>query len=141
MCNMASKTINIKQIYVPYWEWEDWINGMWKKGDETRLREAIEFTGDHVIYGNAMKEVITAWPRTILNTLTNPSVNKRAFLGHCAVCFKLGIAESVTRMAWKHLTDQQRYDADKVAQETINDWLNDYRSKEIYKPVGNEVLF
>ncbi len=121
--------MKIKQVYIPYWEWEDWINGMWADGDETRLQEAIDFTGDHVKYGNAMKEVIAAWPRTMLNSLTNPSMNKRAFLGQCAVCYKLGIQEFITRIAWKELTDQQRYDADKVAQEIINEWLLNHRLK------------
>ena len=133
--------MKINQVYTPYWEWEDWVNGMWGAGDETRLKEAVDFTGDHIKYGNAMKEVIKAWPRTMLNSLTNTSINKRAFLGHCAVSYKLGIQESITRMAWRQLTDQQRYDADKVAQETINDWLNDYRNKQVHKNVGTQMLF
>lgn len=131
----------IKQVYIPYWEWEDWINGMWGKDD--RLQEAIEFTGNAERYGSAMREVIEAWPRTMLNSLTNNSINKRAFLGHCAVCFKLGICESTTRAAWKQLTDQQRYDADKVAQETIDKWLQEYaqRNKAVHKDVGRPLLF
>lgn len=131
------------QAYVPYWKWEDYINGMWNTYDESRLQEAIEFTGDHIKYGNAMREVIEAWPRTMLNSLTNNSINKRAFLGHCAVCFKLGITESTTRAAWKELTDQQRYDADKVAQETINEWIRDYESKNkpVRRNVGASLLF
>jgi hypothetical protein len=135
--------MKIKQVWVPYWEWEDWINGMWSKGDDERLNEAIEFTGDHVKYGNAMKEVITAWPRTMLNSLTNPSINKRAFLGHCAVSFKLSIQESITRAAWKHLSDKQRYDADKVAQETIDGWTKEYErsNTKLYIPMGAPVLF
>lgn len=112
----------MKQQYIPYWEWEDWRNGMWLRGDESRLQEATDFTGDHVRYGNAMKEVIEAWPRTMLNSLTNPSINKRAFLGHCAVSYLTGITEDIVRMAWKRLTDEQRTAADKVAQETIDEW-------------------
>lgn len=130
----------IEQVYIPYWEWEEWIAGMWAKGDESRLQEAIDFTGDDVKYGGAMKEVIVAWPRTMLNSLTNPSINKRAFLGHCAVMFKLGITEDITRMAWKLLTDQQRYDADKVAQETINHY-HETRNRTVYKNMGTAVLF
>lgn len=138
------KTANrIKQVYTPYWEWEDFINGMWAIGDETRLPEAIEFTGDHNKYGSAMKEVVIAWPRTMLNSLTNMSINQRAFLGHCAVCFKLGIQESITRMAWKELNNKQRYEADKVAQETIDEWKQNYVQKNpgLYKNMGTAVLF
>ena len=133
----------IKQVYIPYWEWEDYLNGMWSKGDASRLQEAITFTGDHIKYGSAMKEVITAWPRTMLNSLTNPSINKRAFLGHCAVSFKFGIQEVVTRAAWKELTDKQRYDADKVAQETIDEWLQNYErtNRKLHPLVGAPMLF
>ncbi len=131
------------QVYIPYWEWEDYLNGMWSKGDSTRLQEAVTFTSNHILYGEAMKEVITAWPRTMLNSLTNPSINKRAFLGHCAVSYKLGIQEVITRAAWKELTDTQRYDADKVAQETIDEWTSNYERANIklHKPVGTAMLF
>lgn len=143
LANLGMLMIPIKQIYVPYWEWEDFINGMWATGNEQRLQEAIDFTGDHIGYGNAMKEVVIAWPRTMLNSLTNQSINRRAFLGHCAVCYKLGIQESITRMAWKQLTDRQRYDADKVAQETIDKWVVEYanRNTTVYKNVGAQMLF
>lgn len=120
------KQQKIKQIWTPYWEWEDWINGMWAKGDESRLQEAVDFTGNWQLYGAAMLDVIFAWDRTMLNSLTNHSINKRAFLGHCAVCFRLGIQESITRMAWKELTDKQRYDADLIAQQTIDAWKEDF---------------
>lgn len=123
--------MKVKQVWVPYWEWEDWVNGMWRnitdKYEESKMIEAaIIFTGDYVQYGNAMKEVVHAWPRTMLNSLTNPSINKRAFLGHCAVCYKLGIPEYITRAAWQKLTDEQRAAADKVAQETVDEWRAAY---------------
>ena len=136
---IAGCLMKIKQVYIPYWEWEDYLAGMWGKDD--RVQEAVDFTGNHILYGNAMKEVIQAWPKTMLNSLTNPSINKRAFLGHCAVCYKTGICESTTRAAWRLLTDQQRKDADKVAQETINEWLHDYRNKQVHKAVGKSLLF
>lgn len=128
----------IKQQFVPYWEWEDWISGMWNKGDENRLQEAIDFTGDHVRYGAAMAEVIEAWPRTMLNSLTNTSINRRAFLGHCAVCYKLGISEDITRQAWGFLTDEQRELADAQAQKHINEYEETYR--RLHKTVGEQVL-
>lgn len=126
------------RVYVPYWEWEDWINGMWAKGNEDHLQQAIEFTGDHVRYGLAMGEVIQAWPRTMLNSLTSTGINRRAFLGHCAVCFKLGIAESITRQAWGFLTDKQRHDADAQAQKHIIEYEKSHRA--IHKTVGESLL-
>lgn len=119
--------MKITQIYTPYWEWEDWVNGMWSTiSTDEQLKQAIEFTGDTELYGMAMGEVATAWPRTMLNSLTNPSINKRAFLGHCAVSYVINIPEHVTRAAWKFLTDKQRIDADAVAQKTIDTWKENY---------------
>ena len=133
---------SIKQVFIPYWEWEDFINGMWSKGEEGQLIQAVEFTGAWVKYGEAMGEVIEAWSQTMLNSMTNLSINRRAFLGHCAVCFKLGIPESVTREAWSLLTDQQRFDADAIAEKHIKHWEYEYKRKNIqlHKGLGAQML-
>lgn len=99
---------------------------MWSKVDkitETKmLVKAIEFTGDHVLYGKAMGEVIYKWENTMKNHLTNISLNRRAFLGHCAVFYKLQIPEYIVRLAWKELTEKQRILADNIAEKTIKEW-------------------
>lgn len=112
----------IKRRYVHYLEWEDFHAGMWTKGTEEQIESARLFTSDHRIYGMWMRLVVDLWPRTMIHNLTNPSMNKRAFVGHCAVCLATGIPESVTRSAWKLLTDNQRRLADQQAQEAINQW-------------------
>ena len=136
----------MEQIYIPYWEWEDYKNGMWRKlnpkDEEKFIKFAVEFTGDHIKYGNAMKEVIKKWTKTMLNGLTNKSINKRAFLGHCAVSYKLNIPEYITRIAWKELTDKQRELADMVAQQTINQWEENYEreNRRVHKGMGEQML-
>jgi hypothetical protein len=135
----------IKQVYVPFWEWEDYINGMWRKVTKEQeiemLIKAIEFTGDHIKYGNAMLEVSQKWPKTMLNTLTNQNINKRAFIGHCAVQYKIQIPEYITRMAWKELTNKQRFLADNVAEKTIKHYLNETRNSRLHKDMGKQMLF
>jgi len=140
---MGSRRSKIRQVFIPYHEWEDWLNGMWNKGDESQLQAAVDFTGDWQRYGEAMGEVIIAWPRTIINSLTNVSINRRAFLGHCAVCFKLQIPESITRQAWGMLTDQQRFDADAIAEKHIKHWEYEYSRSviKLRKGLGEQMLF
>jgi hypothetical protein len=106
------------------------------------LVKAIEFTGNHVRYGNAMKKVIVAWPRTMLNTITNLNVNRRAFLGHCACQFAIGCPEYITRQAWHELTNNQRYLADHVAQQTIDKWCAEYERKNrvVYSDMAEQML-
>jgi len=131
------------QQYVPYWEWEDWKNGMWRKlpkDEETEMLEkAVEFTGDHIKYGKAMRVVVKEWPRTMLNSLTNKGINRRAFLGHCACSLEFKCPEYITRMAWKRLTDMQRYMADKVAQQVIDEY--EAENKRIHSNMGEPLLF
>jgi hypothetical protein len=99
---------------------------MWFKVDkiteEEMLQKAIKFTSDHILYGSAMKEVVYLWNNTMKNHLTNMSINRRAFLGHCAVFYKLQIPEYIVRKAWKELTEKQRILADNVAEQTIREW-------------------
>lgn len=116
----------MNQVYTPYTKWECYKNGMWSKVDvsseQKMLQIAIDFTSDHVSYGSAMREVVFAWENSMINFLTNKSINRRAYLGHCAVSFKLGIPEYIVRMAWKHLTPKQQQLADLVAEKTIKEW-------------------
>lgn len=118
--------MKIRQVWVPYFEWEDYLSGMWRRPSseekEGFLEMAIEFTGDWVLYGAAMRDVIFAWPRTMLNSLTNPAINHRAFIGHCACCYAHNMPESITRQAWAFLTDEQRYMANREAQNAFESW-------------------
>jgi hypothetical protein len=142
---LTMRTATIKQVYVPYWKWEDYINGMWRKVPKEQelamLIKAIEFTGNHIKYGSAMLEVSKKWPKTMLNSLTNQSINRRAFIGHCAVQYKIGIPEYITRMAWKELTDKQRFLADDIAEKTIKHYLNETRNSRLHKNLGKQMLF
>ncbi len=135
------------QVYIPYWDWEDWKNGMWRKleakEENEMLQKAIEFTSNHILYGEAMKRVVLEWPNTMLNSLTNKSINRRAFVGHCACSLDFDCPEYITRMAWKELTDSQRELADSVAQNTIDNWVLNYERKirGIHKGMGKQMLF
>ena len=113
----------MKQIYHNYLLWEDFQNGMWKRYDKDiendMLDIAIEFTGDYKRYGAAMIKVVQEWKYTMQHHITDKSINHKAFVGHCAVCYELGIPEHITREAWGHLTEKQQYLANKQAKKAI----------------------
>ena len=123
----------MKRVYRHYLDWEDFECGMWSRvGNEVEidmLQKAIEFTRNHELYGAAMMEVITKWPNTMEHNLTNASINRLAFIGHCAVSFKLGIPEYLTRKAWRELTDLQRHMADEEAKKALAAWKFKYTNK------------
>lgn len=118
----------MKRIYHHYTLWEDYTNGMWRKvsKDEelSMLSIAIEFTGNHIKYGNAMMKVVDSWKYTMEHNLTDNTINKKAFVGHCAVCYELKIPEYITRNAWGYLHDFQKIMANKEAEKAIKYWFN-----------------
>lgn len=138
--------MRIVQKYIPWWEWEDYINGMWRKMpkelEAAEIEKAIEFTGDWMKYGSAMWEVANAWPKTMINSLTNKSINRKAFIGHCAVTFKIGCPEYVTRLAWRELTNEQRFYADQQANKYIRQWEFQYArtDRALHHKVGRQML-
>lgn len=120
----------MKRVYRHYLDWEDFECGMWsrvsKDTEVEMIQTAIEFTGNHIEYGKAMMEVISKWPNTMEHNLTNPSTNRLAFIGHCAVSMKLGIPEYITRKAWRELTESQRNLADNEAKKALSAWREKY---------------
>lgn len=127
----------VKQQYFNYLQWEDFQNGMWRKlnkeDEKEFLQIAVNFTGDHILYGNAMLRAITEWPVTCLQNLTNLDINHRAFIGHCACCIEHKIPEYIVRQAWWKLNDKQRELADQKASEAIKKWQDNYYIKQTIK--------
>lgn len=121
----------MKQVYEHYLKWEDYQNGMWRKVTKEEekhfLQIAIDFTGNHDLYGNAMLKVIDQWPVTCRHNLTDPSLNQRAFIGHAACSLEIDCPEYIVRAAWGMLTEQQRRDANKKADIAIAEWKRRYQ--------------
>jgi len=107
--------------------------GMWRKlskdEEDDYLRRAIEFTGDWKLYGNWMQRVINEWPISCEHNLTDLQQNRKAWLGHAAICLAIGCPEYITRAAWGHLTDEQRNKANAEAQRAIDRWEAMYADK------------
>ena len=149
----------IAKIYHPVSKWECAKNGMWEDvlGQEVEklLNVAIEFTGNHVLYGNAMQKVIKTWKYSCENFLTDKSINRKAWLGHAACSLELKLPENVVRMAWQKLTQEQKDLANKEAEKYIKEWESDYlykklttqldlfdesRNSEVYQKLGTKML-
>jgi hypothetical protein len=125
----------VKKIYHPYWLWEEFISGMWRKEtieyEQANFENIVQFTGNHEIYGDAMLEVIENWQISCEDKLSNISLNRKAWLGHAACCYKHGYPEYLVRKAWGTLTENQRELANNKANEAIKLWEQKQKSKAI----------
>jgi hypothetical protein len=86
------------------------------------LKKAIEFTGNHELYGSWMIKVSQEWKYSCEHNLTDKSSNRRAWIGHAAVAFAMQCPEDITRQAWAFLTEEQQTLANLEADKAINLW-------------------
>jgi len=137
----------MEQIFIPYWEWEDWKNGMYKstpKEEEKKdIKKAKIFMSQTDLFGKNMKLVISEWGNTMLNSLTNSDINKEAFVGQCACCYAIGVTESITKKAWHSLDLEKQIKANKIARYYINEYVSNYerKNRKIHKDMGRQMLF
>jgi hypothetical protein len=132
-----------KRVYHPYELWEEIKFGMWDDVSDEKewLEKAILFTGDHKLYGIFMMRVISEWPISCENALTDYNINRRAWVGHAACALGIGCPEHITRKAWRFLSYEQQYLANEEASRAIRAWENDYfKSQQLRESLGGTLL-
>ena len=113
------------RLFVNWELWECHKNGMYRTelNDDIFIKDAIKFMSNTELFAKSMTEVVEKWTYTMIHHLSNSSLNKRAFVGQCACSYALNCPESIVRIAWKHLTEKQRNDADIQAERVIKNYL------------------
>jgi hypothetical protein len=133
--------MQITRVYHHYEKWEEYPGGLWKKilgpDRDASVEKAVAFTGDAQLYGKWMMKVLIAWPISCEHNLSCSSMNRQAWIGHAACCLAIGCPEDVTREAWHRLTDEQRSDANAMADAAISTWEFAQRERIMECPNGN----
>jgi hypothetical protein len=116
--------MKLQRQWRPIDTWEEIGANMWGEVQDRAgmLQKAIEFTGDHKRYGSYMVRVVNEWPNSCANALTDPALNRRAWVGHAACAMALGCPEDITRHAWSYLSNEQRILANGEAERAIQSW-------------------
>lgn len=119
--------------YYNYKDWEEYKNGMWRKvnvsEEKNYLQKAIQFTGDHILYGTYMQHVIMQWPVSCEQNLLNPDINHRAWIGHAACCIAFQCPEYIVRQAWHYLSKRQQYLANEQADKAYELWVQKFKKQ------------
>jgi hypothetical protein len=118
------KTFDLFDHWHPFWEWEEVRHNMWGKVTDRKewLQKAIDFTGDHELYGHWMMQVIHAWPRSCEHHLTKLNTNRKPWIGRAAVAMAIQCPEDIVREAWGCLTEEQQRLANLAAERAIEYW-------------------
>jgi hypothetical protein len=126
----------MKQIYHPYYNWECYKNGMYS--DLGNIEDAIFVLSNDLLFDFILDKVIKEWKVSADNHLTNKFINRHAWCGQVACCYKFGVGEIVTRKAWAKLKNIERYKANKIATKHIKNYERTHR--KLHNRMGIQVL-
>jgi len=121
---MQKKIDDIFERHHPFWLWEEVNHNMWGNVQDKAawLQRAIDFTGDHRLYGSWMFKVADAWKYSCEHHLTKLETNRKPWIGHAAVALAIQCPEDIVREAWGHLSKEQQDLANAQAQAAIDYW-------------------
>lgn len=129
----------MEQKFHPYYEWEDYQSGMYdelKQGREQRIELAAFLLSSPKNLDHFMREVTVRWKLATEQNFTNTSFNRKSWLGQAACNLFAGVKEDETRSAWWKITDQQRREANAIADNIINEWVKNYEETIRFECVG-----
>lgn len=124
--------MNVRAFY-PYWEWEDHRCGFYQSsplGKKENIQKVVGFFSSPKETKKWMEWVTDNWVKSCKQNLTNPSINKIAYLGQAAVCAKFGIPSTVTMEAWSYVPKKYQTIANRIARETINKWKRENNNQQ-----------
>lgn len=101
--------------------YETTVKGLSK---EVALHQYRDFFSDLDSFESALKSVTTEWVNSCEHYLTNPSMNRIAWLGQASACYALGIP-STYRGGFSLLTEDQQKAANELALQYLNKWLEE----------------
>lgn len=116
----------MERIYHPYWLWEDYQNGFYdnvsgEQKKELSLKVIEMFNSEELTIEN-MNYVVDNWKYSMEHNLSNPSINKIAYIGQSACCNYFKIPNTVTMECWSKLDKQVQERANKNALDSISRW-------------------
>jgi hypothetical protein len=117
----------MNRIYHVWDKWECYPAGFYENSKEGMTKEECEtaykdFLSDGLRFSAACLSVINTWKNSCEHYLTNEKMNRVAWMGQAAACLEMGIP-SCYRAGYFKLTSQQQKEADLIALEYINRWL------------------
>jgi len=116
------------RIYHPWHLWEDHQHGFYDNMSgsekEQKLRSVIEMFSQPDKTKEYMQKVVDEWRYSCEHNLSNPSLNRIAYLGQAACCLYAGVPSTVTMEAWSLLTKPQQNEADSIADVILQSWIN-----------------
>ena len=124
---MKSDKINFGEfprIWHNHEVWEDAKAGMYEnpKNKEQETQIVVNYFRQPSKVKEGMLAVVNNWLKACEHNLTNPSMNKIAYLGQASVTYLFGISRDTTMYAWNFLDKKTQEVANNIAKEVLKYW-------------------
>ena len=91
----------------------------------------IKYMKDHDKFKEGMKKAVFNWSNSMLNNLTNPSMNKIAYIGQGACCLYGNVPSTITMECWRLLSTDVQERSNLLALSVIKKWNNKNKNKQL----------
>lgn len=115
------------RVFHTFDKWECYKAGFYSTTKEGMTQEDCEseyykLLTDEKLFRETLEKVITEWKFSCEHYLTNKSMNRIAWLGQAALCYKKGIP-AVFRGGFNLLSEDEQAKANSIALEYLNRWM------------------
>lgn len=117
--------MKINQIFHHFSKWEDYKFGFYDTtcdSSKEHIKKSIDLLSNQNEFYKYAKRVITEWVYSCEHNLTDPSLNKIAYIGQSACCLKNNTPSFVTRNAWQYIDEDIQIMANNTAKKILKEW-------------------
>lgn len=121
----------MKRIYHHYKKWECVKAGMYKISkidSEAAKNKYAKFLSNKKKFGAALDRVLSKWPISCEQFLSNSGINRIAWLGQASLCISAGIP-CFFRGGFNRLSKQKQKIANNLALKALKKWQTKYTKK------------
>lgn len=116
------------RIYHNHEKWEDAKAGMYD--NPANLNQEVDtivaFFNNPYNLKKYMVLVCEEWVYACEHNLSNPAMNKIAYIGQACIAYRFGFSRESTMKAWNYLSQDVQKKANEIAKETLNNWETKY---------------
>lgn len=122
-----------KQIFHHFSKWEDYKMGFYDSTCENvneHIQKSIDLLSDQKKFKKFAEKLIIDWKFSCEQNLTDPSLNKIAYIGQGACCIANSTPSFVTRLAWSYIEEENQKKANKTAKKILKKWQYNHLLKD-----------
>lgn len=120
----------MNRIYHPYWAWECFKSGFYESNNGDYERKVINLFSSKQKTEKYMMKVLE-WEKSCEHNLTNPSLNKVAWIGQCACFLYAKVPANYTMKYWWSVDKKFRDQADMIAKSVILYWESNNKNIQL----------